>query len=431
MLYIKGDESFLVLSRLYNNYTYFLMMKYFLLVTLPFAFLACSQTPKSVEVIVDTVYELAPQYKYGICIDSMQVYHGEVERDENISTILGKFSVGGNIINELAVRSKAVYDLRKIKIGNIYAVFFDKDTNSSRVAYFVYEIDPVQYLVCQFGDSISVHLEQKDIRTEMVEASGVIESSLWNCMKINGLPPMLAIELSEIYAWTIDFFAIQKGDHFRVVYTESFVDSLSIGITGICYAVFSNAGQNIYAIPFDQDSVSGFFDSTGTSLRKAFLKAPLRYSRISSRFSKRRLHPILRIVRPHWGVDYKAPAGTPVVTIGDGVVTMKAYKGAAGNIVKVRHNSLYESSYLHLAGFGKNIKVGARIKQGDVVGYVGSTGLSTGAHLDFRIFKNGVPVDPLKVESPSVDPVKPERKAAFNIIRDSVVKRLSAITVHE
>jgi murein DD-endopeptidase MepM/ murein hydrolase activator NlpD len=246
-------------------------------------------------------------------------------------------------------------------------------------------------------------------------------------MKSNNIPPMLAIELSEVYAWSIDFFALKKGDYFKVVYKESIVDSLSIGITGISFAVFNNAVQNIYAIPFEQDSVMSYFDSTGASLRKAFLKAPLRYSRISSRYSKRRLHPILRIVRPHWGVDYKAPRGTPVLTIGDGIVIMKTYSRAAGNIVKIRHNTIYESSYMHLTGFGKNIVLGARIKQGDIVGFVGSTGLSTGSHLDFRIFKHGKPIDPLKVESPSVDPVHQPLMPAFARVRDSVLAILGKV----
>jgi murein DD-endopeptidase MepM/ murein hydrolase activator NlpD len=178
-----------------------------------------------------------------------------------------------------------------------------------------------------------------------------------------------------MYAWTIDFFGLQKGDSFTVVYNEQFVDSTSIGIERIKYAEFTHIGEKIYAIPFEQDSVVDFFDAHGESLRKAFLKAPLRFSRISSRFSHARKHPVLRIVRPHHGIDYAAPTGTPVRTIGDGVVVKKGYYGGGGNMVKIKHNSTYTSAYLHLSKYNKNAQVGKRIKQGDIIGYVGSTGL--------------------------------------------------------
>ena len=389
--------------------------------------ISCKSDQKrmSEEVLTDTVYEEVHEYKYGICVDSLLVYHGEIEQDINVSDILTKFGLSLDCIHQLDQKARSIYDLRKIKAGNIYAVFLEKDS-TRRVKFFVYEIDPIDYIICEVGDSICVRLEKKDVRIVEKEASGVIESSLWSCMKSKNMNPLLAIELSDVYAWTIDFFALQKGDHFKVRYKESFVDSLSIGITEISCAVFNHMGQDIYAIPFEQDSMRSFYDSMGMSLRRAFLKAPLRYSRISSRFSKRRLHPILRIVRPHWGVDYTAPIGTPVQTIGDGVVTMKAYRGGAGNMIRIRHNTIYESSYMHLSRFC-NIKVGTRVHQGDVVGYVGSTGLSTGAHLDFRIYKYGHPIDPLKVESPSVKPVKEELMDVFSKKRDSVLTVLSKV----
>jgi len=397
-----------------------------LIVAAALALMSCGSGRNTKEELTDTVYEVAPQYKYGICVDSFLVYHGEIERDVNLSEILSKFGLDVKSISELDRTTRSVFDLRKIKAGNIYAIFLGKDSARS-VKYFVYEIDPVDYLVCQFNDTIKAFVEKKEVRTIEQHASGTIETSLWNCMKEQRLNPMLAIELSEVYAWSIDFFALQKGDHFKVVYKESFVDSLSIGITEISYALFNYMGEDIYAIPHVQDDAIGFFDARGNSLRKAFLKAPLRFSRITSRFSKRRLHPVLRIVRPHWGVDYKAPVGTPVQTIGDGVITMKAYRGGAGNMVRVRHNAMYESSYMHLVGFSRNIRVGSRVHQGDVIGYVGSTGLSTGAHLDFRIFKYGRPIDPLKVKSPPVAPVKPELMQLFLAKADSIKKCIESV----
>jgi murein DD-endopeptidase MepM/ murein hydrolase activator NlpD len=228
---------------------------------------------------------------------------------------------------------------------------------------------------------------------------------------------MVALELSEMYAWTVDFFGLQTGDNFTVVYDEMYVDTVSVGIGKIYAASFNHVGKELLAIPFVQDNVEAFFDADGNSLRRAFLKAPLRYSRISSRFSGSRLHPILKIRRPHYGVDYAAPVGTPVYAIGDGRIIMAGYQKGAGRIVKVRHNGVYTSTYMHLSGFGKGVSNGKYVAQGELIGYVGSSGLSTGPHLDFRVSRNGSPIDPLKMESPPVDPVKPENKDAFESIR--------------
>jgi murein DD-endopeptidase MepM/ murein hydrolase activator NlpD len=247
-------------------------------------------------------------------------------------------------------------------------------------------------------------------------------------MVSQGLPVSLALELSEIYAWTIDFFALQEGDSIRVCYDEQFVDSASIGIGQIYAAHFYHGGKWQEAYWLDiTDSVSGkvlcrgYFDEQGTSLRKAFLKAPLNYKRISSHFSYARKHPVYKIVRPHTGVDYAAPTGTPVVTIGDGTVVEKGYKGQAGNMVKIRHNSTYTTAYLHLSKYA-DIKVGQFVSQGQLIGYVGATGAATGPHLDFRVWKNGTPIDPLKMESPPVEPVPAEYKPQL----DSIVQLYTA-----
>jgi len=253
----------------------------------------------------------------------------------------------------------------------------------------------------------------------------VISTSLWDAMKETKVNPMMAIELSEIFAWSIDFFGLQTGDRFNVIYEESFVDSISTGITKIFGAYFGHMGVSFYAIPFVQDGVESFFDEEGNSLRKAFLKAPLRFSRISSRFSGSRLHPILKIRRPHYGIDYAAPIGTPVYAIGDGIITRTSFEGQAGRMVSIKHNSVYSTAYLHLRNFAAGVAPGAYVKQGQVIGYVGSTGLSTGPHLDFRFYKNGHPVDPLRVESPPVEPVKPENMAEFMKKKEIMVGLLS------
>jgi len=328
-------------------------------------------------------------------------------------------------MQQFVEKTSPLFELKKIKSGNVYAVFFGKNT-AKQVKYFVYEIDPISYLVCDFSDSlVKVKVEKRAIKTIEKVIHGTIETSLWNCMKNNNLNPMLAVELSEIYACTIDFFALQKGDNFNIVYNESFVDSMSIGITAIKGVLFNYNGQRLFAIPFLQKGKIAFFDSTGRSMQRSFLRAPLKYTGISSKFSSRRLHPILRIVRPHWGVDYKAPVGTPVHTIGDGVVVQKVYSGGAGNLIRIKHDKTFESAYMHLNGFAESLRIGKHVKQGELIGFVGSTGLATGPHLDFRIYKNGKPIDPLKFQSPPSEPVDKADLPHYSLLRDSVIHLLS------
>jgi murein DD-endopeptidase MepM/ murein hydrolase activator NlpD len=223
----------------------------------------------------------------------------------------------------------------------------------------------------------------------------------------------------------VDFFGLQKGDSFKVIYEESFIDDKSLGAGRIFGAQFTWSGKTITAVPFIQDGKESFFEDDGNSLRKAFLKAPLSFSRITSRFSSSRMHPILRIRRPHYGVDYAAPIGTPVHAVGDGRVISATIENGSGRMVKISHNSVYSTAYLHLSRFGDGIQAGAFVKQGDIIGYVGSSGLSTGPHLDFRFYQNGYPVDPLKVVAPPVEPVSEANKGRFEINKSVALSLLS------
>ena len=233
-------------------------------------------------------------------------------------------------------------------------------------------------------------------------------------MREAGVSPELIISLSDIYAWTVDFFGLQKGDRFRVLYEEKLCDGEVVAVDTVRYAIFSHNGQDLPSIMYDQkDGGNIYWNEKGESMRKAFLKAPLKFSRISSGFSYARKHPVTRRVQPHTGVDYAAPKGTPVMTIGDGVITSMKYEGAGGNTIRIRHNSVYSTAYLHLSGYAKGLKTGQRVRQGQVIGYVGSTGRSTGPHLDFRVWKNGSPINPLKMQSPPAEPIKEGNKPAF------------------
>ncbi len=368
-----------------------------------------------------------PVMIYGLPVDSFLIETGIVKNNQYLSQILNEKGVGMGDIDRIARKSRSVFDVRKIQSGKNYTFFISPDS-MRQAKYFVYENSPVEYFVYELFDSLRIYRGEKDVQTQLRTAQGIIKTSLWNTMKDNDLDPMLALRLSDIYAWTIDFFAIQKGDRFRVIYDEQFVDSVSIGIGEIYAAEFEHGGEPNYAFIFDQDDRLDYFDEKGTSLRKAFLKSPLDFFRISSRFSNSRLHPVLRIRRPHHGVDYAAPKGTPVKSIGDGTVTARAYqKGGGGNYVKIKHNSVYSTTYMHLSGFAKGIATGVRVKQGQVIGYVGATGLATGPHLDFRVHKNGSPVDPLKVKAPPVEPVKEENLARYAVVKDSLFNELQKI----
>ena len=372
--------------------------------------------------------ELGIIQEYGIIANNYQVSYNVVKRNQSLSEILTAYNVSNRKIDEIARKSEGVFDLRKINQGNKYTVFCSDDS-ARNAEYFVYESSLVEYIVFDLHDSVKIFKAEKQIRTVKKIASGKIKSSLWNAMTDNNIDPLLAINLSEIYAWSIDFFGIQKGDYFKVIYDEQYVDTNYTGMGKIYCAVFNHLGKDYYALPFTEDGKENWFDEWGNSLRKAFLKSPLKFSRISSRFSSSRLHPVLKIRRPHFGVDYAAPAGTPVHSIGDGKVVKAERSGGAGKMIKIKHNSIYSTAYLHLSNFARGVSMGARVYQGDVIGYVGSTGLSTGPHLDFRFYKYDSPVDPLKVEAPSVEPVKKENMKQFDDYKNELIEQLQKITV--
>ena len=367
-----------------------------------------------------------PKLLYGLPADSFHIEESSVSRNQNLSDILITRGVSATDIDQIAKNSGKVFDVRKMKAGNRYTVFYSKDTTRIPV-YLVYENNSVDYYMYSLTDSLKVMAGKQEVISKRQIISGVINSSLWNAMKESNISPLLAVELSDIYQWTIDFFGIQKGDKFTVIYDEDFVGGESIGLGKIYSASFTQGGTIFYAIRYTQEDGDNFFDEKGNNLRKSFLKAPLKFSRISSRFSNNRMHPILRIVRPHHGVDYAAAKGTPVVSIGDGTVLQKSYQTAGGgNFVKIRHNSVYTTTYMHLSKFAGGLKAGMRVRQGDVIGYVGSTGLSSGPHLDFRVFMGGSAVDPLKIKSEPAEPVKPANLRTFNALRDSVLQLLNA-----
>jgi murein DD-endopeptidase MepM/ murein hydrolase activator NlpD len=367
------------------------------------------------DIISDTLQKQEPEspvLTFGIPSDSFNLISGNIKRNGFLSQILLEHGISMQEIDQVVRNSDSVFDVRTIRSGNNYTLFCDTDS-IARVRYLVYEHDPTTCYVFSFNDSLNITPFKKEIKKIIKYSSGIIETSLWESMIAGGLHPSLVIALSDIFAWTVDFFGLQKGDSFKVIYEELFIDGKSMGAGKIFGAQFTWTGKTITAIPFIQDGKETFFDPEGNSLRKAFLKSPLQFSRITSRFSSSRLHPILRIRRPHFGVDYAAPSGTPVHAIGDGKVVETRSENGSGRMVRIVHNSIYSTAYLHLSRYGASIFPGAFVKQGDIIGYVGNSGLSTGPHLDFRFYQNGSPVDPLSVEAPPVEPVSEENKPRF------------------
>lgn len=368
-----------------------------------------------------------PEYLYGIRIDSLNVTTETVASGQTFSGILDGYGVGGRVIDELIRKCGGVFDLRQLREGNKYTAFTAMDS-TQKLQYLVYESSISDFVTFCFKDTLAVNVQKKEIETRRRMASATIESSLWNAAVGAGMNGTVAMNLADVYQWSIDFYAIQSGDSFKVIYDELFIDGKSVGVGTIWGAVFNHGGKDYYAIrhQYTENGVEqhGYWDETGRSLRSAFLKAPLKYTRISSKFSNSRLHPVLRIRRPHHGVDYAAPLGTPVHAIANGVVTHKYYEKGGGNVLKIKHSRGYVSGYLHLSKYAKGINVGTQVKQGDLIAYVGSTGTSTGPHLDFRIWKNGTAIDPLKMTDVKGEDISSAQRPGFEETKRRILAEL-------
>lgn len=379
--------------------------------------------------VTDSVEVREIVYKYGIPVDDYDVDYGIVKPNQSLSTILEKHGLSVRDVHRLNERAKGIFDVRKIRSGQAYAVFSSRDS-LPETSFFVYEEDPKSYVVFDLRGDYEVRRGQNPVEWKRKEVRGEVESSLWMAMQKMGTDPQLAVVLSNIFGWTIDFFGLQKQDEFRVVYEQEVVDGKSLLNFNVLGASFRHGDSTYYAIPFEQDGEVLYYNEHGNSLEGAFLKAPLDFFRISSRFSNSRFHPVLKKYRAHHGVDYAAPTGTPVYAIGSGKVIAKGYQAkGGGNYLKVKHNSVYTTVYMHLSRFAKGIKVGSAVKQKEVIGYVGATGLATGPHLDFRVFENGKPINPLTIKSQPKKPVSAENMPRFTVVRDSVRRMLGEIAV--
>lgn len=367
-------------------------------------------------------------YEYGIPADRYRVQYGIVQPRQNLGSILGEHGVSTGTVHHLGEKARGVFDVRRIRSGQAYALFFSKHDSLAPPRFFVYEEDPKSYIVFDLRGDLAVSRGQNPAEWRTQTVKGQVESSLWVAMQRCEASPQLAIVLSHIFGWTIDFFGLQKQDEFRVIYEQEFVDGKALDNFHILAASFRASDSTYYAIPFIQDGEELYYNERGNSLEGAFLKAPLDFYRISSRFTNSRYHPVLKRYRAHHGVDYAAPAGTPVYAIGSGKVIAKACQAnGGGNYVKIKHNGTYTTTYMHLSRFAKGLKVGSTVKQKEIIGYVGSTGLSTGPHLDFRVYENGRPINPLTIKSQPKKPISEANRAAFSQVCDSLVLKLKGL----
>lgn len=343
---------------------------------------------------------------------------GQVLPGDTFPKLLMRYGLSREDANSLNYLCGDTFDVRKLRAEKPVCAYYSGDSLSRRLEYFVYENSRTRSTIFKCADSLCLWVYDKPVTHERKYADVTITTSLWNDMIASGASPLAIVELADIYAWTVNFFALQAGDRFRLLYDQTVCEDEVIAIDKVDYCIYTSGNFTAKAIRYDQgDKGNKYWNEKGESMKKAFLKAPLKYSRISSRFTYHRKHPVTGKVRPHTAVDYAAPKGTPVHTIGDGTVTMCGWDpSGGGNRIRIKHMNGYETCYMHLSGFAKGIKSGARVAQGQLIGYVGSTGTSTGPHLDFRVWHNGTPVDPLKMISPPAQPLKSQNMEAMKAL---------------
>ncbi|UPS93116.1 peptidoglycan DD-metalloendopeptidase family protein [Bizionia sp. M204] len=369
--------------------------------------------------------------EFGFNLNDYVVKRDTIRKGDSFGVIMERYKVGYPKIFEIAEQTKNDFDIRKLQLGKPYTVLCSKDSLQQALS-FIYQPNREEYVVLNFKDSIHAFTSRKPITYVEKEFAGVINSDLSQTLSDGGKSLILAYKMSDIYAWTIDFTRLQKGDHFKIIYTDKYIDdTIYAGIDHIKAAYFEHKSEPFYAFEFETDTVKGlrdYFNEEAKNLRRAFLKAPVEYKRISSRYNlKRRIALYGNKIRPHKGTDFAANIGTPIRSTANGTVTKSAYTRGNGNYVKIRHNSAYETQYLHMKS--QNVKVGQYVKQGDIIGWVGMTGNTSGPHVCYRFWKNGKQVDPFKQKLPEAEPISDSLKARYLDFIKPLKLQLDAINV--
>ena len=367
-----------------------------------------------------------PNLKYGFAIDTFVLTEGIIKNRQFLADILLPHHLNIADIEHLVQNTKDVFDFRKLRVGQPYAILASDSTK--KADYFIYEPNVYSYFVFDLKNATAKKVE-KEIEIALKTSSGVIESSLWNAMVNNGMDFELAAEMENALQWSLDFHHLQKGERFKLLYERKYIEGKAVGIGTLHAAYYQTAENEFSAFYFENENGDGgYYDENGRALTSSFLKAPVKYSRISSGFNPRRFHPILKRVRPHLGTDYAAPYGTPIVAVGNGVVTQARYGKGNGRFVRIKHDDTYQTQYLHMQKFAKGIRTGAQVKQGQVIGYVGSTGLATGPHVCFRFWKDGKAINHTKLKFTPTKPLDSLKMSKFQNMRDTYLEQLEAIS---
>lgn len=390
--------------------------------------ISCNNKNEETEIAEVDVPKLTKEF--GFILEDYEVVRDTIKSGETFGLLMDRQGVSSATVFTIADRVKDTINVARLRAGRPYTVLRSKDS-LSQAKVFIYQPSRIDYVVIHLSDSIHAYRDRLPLSTKRRAASGVITSSLSQAMVDAGLSQALVHELSSVYQWTVDFFRLQKGDNFKIIYNENYInDTIYAGIESVEATLLNHHGRPYYGFRFTTDSITGqadYYDEKANTLRSFFLRAPLNYTRISSRYSPRRLHPVTRQVRPHLGTDYAAPHGTPIMTTANGVVERSGYTAGNGNYVKVKHNNTYSTQYLHMSR--RAVSVGQRVKQGDIIGYVGSTGLATGPHVCYRFWYNGKQVDPYAIVLPAAEPINEELKDSYFRFIEPLKSELDAIPV--
>lgn len=389
--------------------------------------LAAAKLSKPLTQQIESLPIPQPTIKYGFTLDTFNVTVDTIQNNQFLSEILLPHKVSYANIDQLAKNVKDTFAVTKLQAFKKYTILA-RDT-AKGADYFIYEPDPYRYVIYDLNNLTAAVKKRKVVR-KMREAAGIINSSLWMAMKDNGLHPALIDRMEGIFQWSIDFVHIQPGDRFKVIFEEEYIDGKLVGIGKIFGGYFKNIDNEYYGIYHKNGNFEGYYDENAAPMKSPFLKAPIKLAsqyRISSSYNLRRFHPVLKRVRPHFGTDYAAAIGTPIVAVADGLVTHASYTRGNGRYVKIKHDKTYQTQYLHMSRHGKGIKSGVHVKQGQVIGYVGKSGLATGPHVCFRFWKNGKQVNHRRLKLPNPEPMPEGQKPAFYPTRDKVVKQLNNI----
>lgn len=359
--------------------------------------------------------------RFGIDSTRYRPSSENIRRNETFAAILAKHGTERLRISDAMRKMEPLLDARRLRAGAPIRVYRDVRTDSARL--FVYKPSPERYVVLDFRDSVAVYGDELPVTVTRRVVHASIESSPYQALAQQGADPNLALKLARVFAWQVDFHRIQNGDQFSIAFDEHRVDGAVTGAS-IVAARFEQKDRTHYAFWYNHDGSAGFYDEDGNTLKRAFLRAPLEYTRISSRYSLRRYHPVQRRYKPHLGTDYAAPTGTPIVSTADGTVMEATYNRGNGRYVKIRHNNTYMTAYLHMSRIAGGIRPGTRVEQGQLIGYVGSTGLATGPHVCYRFWMNGKQVDPLELDMPPAAPIDEDQRADYFVVRDSLLSQL-------